>query len=173
MSLDQDLDAMSVEQLRQEVKRLRGFLRYAISQEGDDLCWRDLYMAAAACLPERPSLENLRSITSKELHLHNCDRFVSSLMGNYPYRADSHGAVLAGLAARVRELTNDCAAAERRYQVQYDLRQFNLELVVALEAVVEPHEYHAAVEAVRNKRAAEHDHRVSQGEAEEAEGPAA
>ena len=55
--MDEDLDALTVEQLREEVRRLRAGIREHRDSTGHDLCWHhpDLW----ALLPERvePSIE--------------------------------------------------------------------------------------------------------------------
>lgn len=68
-----------------EVMRLRGGLRHILHQEGDDLCWRDFYQVIAALLPDGDGLlAHSKSVPPRHVMLHNCQRFVDSLLAGRP-----------------------------------------------------------------------------------------
>lgn len=86
--LDADVQQMTWAQLQDEVMKLRGYFRWILDQRGDDLCWRDFYVAAAACLPGAEghrAQEALSSCHPRWLMLGNCDRFITSLKCGEPY----------------------------------------------------------------------------------------
>jgi hypothetical protein len=75
-SLDEDLESMTEESLKLEVKKLRSVIRYHKDQKGDDRCWVDdirLYEA----LPEG-SVGYNSTLPSEEVFLENCKRFCKS-----------------------------------------------------------------------------------------------
>lgn len=74
--MDQDLETMSAEQLKDEVKKLRTVIRYHKDQKGDDRCWVDdirLYET----LPEGPEGYN-STLPPENVFLDNCKRFCRS-----------------------------------------------------------------------------------------------
>lgn len=87
--LDDDVHRLTWAQLQDEVMKLRGYFRWILGQRGDDLCWRDFYVAAAACLPEgrdrHLAREALSSCHPRWVMLGNCDRFITSLKCDEPY----------------------------------------------------------------------------------------
>src|SRR4029077_1369193 len=86
--VDFEVGCMDVATLMQEVQRARDLFRKMLSSEGDDLCWRDAYEAAAAFLPEperQQALERLKTCSPRWVMLGNCDRFITSLKCDEPY----------------------------------------------------------------------------------------
>jgi hypothetical protein len=74
--IDNDLETMSLEELKAEVKKLRTVIRYHKDQKGDDRCWVDdirLYEA----LPEGPVGFD-STLPPEEVFLENCKRFCKS-----------------------------------------------------------------------------------------------
>ena len=87
---DDDLLTMSVDQLRDEVIKARDLLRSAVSQIGDNLCWRDFFVAAGELLPVgdplRPEAQaSLSSLLPRAIHIGNCQRFIDSLKEGTEY----------------------------------------------------------------------------------------
>jgi hypothetical protein len=75
-SLDEDLDKMSDEELKSEVKKLRSVIRYHKDQKGDDRCWVDdirLYEA----LPEG-SVGYDSTLPPEDVFMANCKKFCQS-----------------------------------------------------------------------------------------------
>ena len=74
--MDEDLNEMTVEQLKAEAIKLRSVIRYHKDQKGDDRCWVDdlrLYEA----LPEGP-VGHDSTLPTEEVFLENCKRFCQS-----------------------------------------------------------------------------------------------
>ena len=74
--INDDLEAMSLEELKEETKRLRAVIRYHRDQKGDDRCWVDdlrLYEA----LPEGADGHD-SALPTEEVFLENCKRFCRS-----------------------------------------------------------------------------------------------
>lgn len=71
-NLDQDILNMSIEELKQEITRLRNGIRKHRDQKGDDRCWLDdieLYKL----LPD--NVPFITSLPQKNEFLKNCERF--------------------------------------------------------------------------------------------------
>ncbi len=74
--MNEDLESMSLEELKAEVLKLRSSIRYHKDQKGDDRCWVDdlrLYEA----LPEGAEGHN-STLPPEEVFLENCKRFCRS-----------------------------------------------------------------------------------------------
>lgn len=73
---------------RAEASQWRQAAEYILSQEGDDLCWRDFYIELAKCLPHGHKLKDLarvRSIKPMPVMMRNCQNFCYSLIADKPY----------------------------------------------------------------------------------------
>lgn len=74
--MDTDLEEMTVEQLKDEVKKLRAVIRYHKDQKGDDRCWVD-DLRLYETLPEGPVGYD-STLPTEEVFLENCKRFCKS-----------------------------------------------------------------------------------------------
>ena len=86
MSLDQDLDALSREELVAEVKRLRAGIRTHRDSSGHDLCWH--HPELWNLLPERLAPEV--AVPPWPVFLRGCLRYRESLERELP-GAPAHG----------------------------------------------------------------------------------
>jgi hypothetical protein len=73
---DADLAQMDEEQLRAEVKKLRGVIRYHRDQKGDDRCWVD-DLRLYEILPEGAEGYD-PTLPPEDVFLDNCKRFCRS-----------------------------------------------------------------------------------------------
>jgi hypothetical protein len=85
--MNNDLEIMSVEDLKAEVIKLRTIIRYHRNQKGDDRCWVDdirLYEA----LPEKEGYDS--TLPPEKVFLDNCKRFCRSrqVPVGSPYKKD-------------------------------------------------------------------------------------
>lgn len=108
-----------------ELARHRAAWAYILDQEGDDLCWRDFYLVAAAVLPEDDaSLARLRSMPHPDVMLHNCRKFIASLSSGQTscYKADSPEAVLCAVQKELDSLKDAYLGddADRLYHARDD-----------------------------------------------------
>lgn len=73
---DSDLESMTPEQLKAEVQKLRGVIRYHRDQKGDDRCWVD-DLRLYELLPEGAKGYD-STLPPEEEFLANCKRFCQS-----------------------------------------------------------------------------------------------
>jgi hypothetical protein len=74
--IDQDLENMSPDLLKEEIRRLRDVIRYHRDQKGDDRCWVD-DLRLYEILPEGAvGLDT--TLPTEEVFLENCKRFCRS-----------------------------------------------------------------------------------------------
>lgn len=68
--------------LKERVEFLESEIRYAVTQQGDDLCWLDVYrrLAASVGIEFDPRLCEPREMRK------NCDKFIDSIYSGEPYR---------------------------------------------------------------------------------------
>ena len=74
--MDEDLELMSIDLLKEEIKKLRSLIRYHKDQKDDDRCWVDdirLYEA----LPEG-CVGYDSTLPPEDVFLDNCKRFCRS-----------------------------------------------------------------------------------------------
>lgn len=74
--MDNDLELMTPEQLKEEIKRLRSIIRYHRDQKGDDRCWVD-DLRLYETLPEGSAGYD-PTLPPEEEFLNNCKRFCHS-----------------------------------------------------------------------------------------------
>jgi len=73
---DSDLDSMTPEQLKEEVLKLRGAIRYHRDQKGDDRCWVD-DLRLYELMPEGAEGYD-PTLPPEDVFLENCKRFCRS-----------------------------------------------------------------------------------------------
>jgi hypothetical protein len=66
------------------LERLHAIVKEALSQKGDDVCWRDIYNAEVAGIV---GVEFDPELPPKPRHMANCDHFYDCLAGGTPYAA--------------------------------------------------------------------------------------
>ena len=74
--MNNDLETMSLEELKEETKKLRAVIRYHRDQKGDDRCWVD-DLRLYEMLPEG-SVGYDSTLPTEEVFLENCKRFCRS-----------------------------------------------------------------------------------------------
>jgi hypothetical protein len=74
--MDDDLETMSLEELKTEAKKLRASIRYHRDQKGDDRCWVD-DLRLYETLPEG-AVGHDSTLPTEEVFLENCKRFCRS-----------------------------------------------------------------------------------------------
>lgn len=79
-SIDADVERLSVEQLRDEVRRLRAGIRVHRDSTGQDLCWH--HPALWGLLPERT--DPLPVVPEWPQFLHGCIQYRQSLDAQLP-----------------------------------------------------------------------------------------
>lgn len=71
--MDSDLKSMSIEQLQQEVMKLREGIRKHRDQKGDENCWLDDQFYLYGLLPEKIGADP--QLPDKDLMMLNCSRY--------------------------------------------------------------------------------------------------
>lgn len=66
---------------QERVDQLETAIRKVVTQAGDDLCWRDIYVELARLV----GIEFNPDLLPKEQMLRNCERFIDSLASGAPY----------------------------------------------------------------------------------------
>ncbi len=115
----------SHQDLVKEIGKLRAAFRWMLSQEGDDLCWMDIYRVAASVLPESDALlAKKRLALPKALMRRNCEKYIDSMCDGGEYSPCSPEAAIQEMEkelAVLREKVRDLETIELEQRLGDDL----------------------------------------------------
>lgn len=77
--------ADSAAEKQQRIDQLESEIRYAVTQEFDDICWHDVYVRQAAMI----GIEFNPKLLPREKHARNCELFYDSIANDAEYKPET------------------------------------------------------------------------------------